>query len=552
VLLALAYPPARLLAPAFVGLVPLLVFIAERPRGPAGRWSALVAGALTGMVYYGLQLYWVVVALIPESALAVPAYVLSVFLLAGFTAAFAWALHYTLERLPTVPLALLAAVLWTTVEWTQARMGDLAFPWLGLGYALAPFPRLAGAADLVGVRGLTLWIATINGLLAMALLRYRAAGAQRALAAGRLVATTMLLAVVPAAYGVWRAATLQLRPAALVAVVQPNISQEIRRDHALALDTSMVMLTRLTRGATARSERAAGVDPPDGSDAPHASVRSVQLVTWPEVALTTDLAADALLLDAVRDLSRLVGAPILAGAYGGDPPARASDRRPVFNSALLVSADGIVGPRYDKRRLVAFVERVPFVGRGLDRGRAGPLFRTGGREVAGQGGAELEAVPGAAFGVLICYESAFGDLARRYRRGGAEFLVNITNDAWFGREPWYARTTALWQHPAHMTMRAIETRMGAARAANTGISMFIDPLGRVQRATPLFVDAVLRDVVLTTDTTTLFVRWGDWLATLAALAAGVLVLAARLSPVARLPPRPAPGQPAEQVAGRGD
>lgn len=508
-----------------------------------------------GVVYYGLQLYWVVVALIPESALAVPAYVLSVFLLAGFTAAFAWALHYTLERLPTVPLALLAAVLWTTVEWTQARMGDLAFPWLGLGYALAPFPRLAGAADLVGVRGLTLWIATINGLIAMALLRYRAAGAQRAPAVGRLVATTVLLAVIPVAYGVWRAATLQLRPAAHVAVVQPNISQEIRRDHALALDTSMVMLTRLTRAATAPDERAAGVDGPygaDGVDAVDAAHPYVQLVAWPEVAITADLAGDAVLLDAVRDLSRLAEAPILAGAYGGDPSARTSDRRPVFNSALLVTADGIVGPRYDKRRLVAFVERVPFAGRGLDRGRAGPLFRTGGTAVAGQAGAGVGAVQGAAFGVLICYESAFGDLARRYRRDGAEFLVNITNDGWFGREPWYARTTALWQHPAHMTMRAIETRMGAARAANTGISLFIDPLGRVQGATPLFVDAVLRNVVLTTDTTTLFVRWGDWLATLAALAAGVLILAARLNHVERAAPRAAPGRPAEQVPGRGD
>lgn len=535
-LLALAYPPARLLAPAFVGLVPLLVFIAERPRGPAGRWSALMAGALTGVVYYGLLLYWVVVALMPESALAVPAYVLSVVLLAGFTALFAWALHYTLERLPMVPLALLAAVLWTTVEWTQARMGDLAFPWLGLGYALAPFPRIAGAADLVGVRGLTLWIAAINGLLAMALVRYRAAGAQRGSAVGRLVATTVVLAAIPVAYGVWRAATLELRPAARVAVVQPNISQEIRRDHALALDTSMVMLTRLT---------------PGGHDA------SVQLVAWPEVALTTELAGDTALLDAVRDLSRLAGAPILAGAYGVDPPARRSDRPGAHNSAFLVSADGVIGPRYDKRRLVAFVERVPVTGRGLHRGRAGPLFRTGGTEAVGHavsvegavegavedalegavegavgdavGDAFGDAFGGAAFGVLICYESAFGDLARGYRRDGAEFLVNITNDGWFGREPWYARTTALWQHPAHMTMRAIETRMGAARAANTGISMFIDPLGRVQRATPLFVHAVLSDVVLTTDATTLFVRWGDWLATLAALAAAALLLAARLS-----------------------
>jgi apolipoprotein N-acyltransferase len=521
VLLALAYPPARLLVPALVGLVPLLVFIAERPAGAGGRWSATRAGALTGVVYFGVQLYWLAVALLPESpALAVPAYLLFVVVLAGFTAAFAWGLHYTLERLG-LPLALLAALLWTTLEWTQGRLGDLAFPWLGLGHALAPFPRLAGAADLVGARGLTLWLAGVNGLLAMAVVRHRAAGGVGLGGVGsgagatvaRLVAAALVLFVVPAGYGFWRAATLELRPAARVAVIQPNIPQSIKRDHALALDTSLVVLTRLTRAVAdgGRADR-------DGA--------GVDLVAWPEVALTADLAGDPALVGAVRDLSRGVGAPILAGAFGrdggrdGGPDA---DGPRVYNSALLVSADGVATDRYDKRRMVAFIERVPLVGGGLERGRGGPVFRI---PAAGVG------AEGASFGVLICFESAFADLARRYRRDGAAFLVNITNDGWFGREPWYARTTALWQHPAHMTLRAIETRMGVARAANTGISMIIDPIGRVQQATDLFVDDLLVGTVVTTNVTTLFVRWGDWLATLAALATAALLVGARARPMA--------------------
>jgi apolipoprotein N-acyltransferase len=548
VLLALAYPPARLLVPALVGLVPLLVFIAERPAGPGGRWSATRAGALTGVVYFGAQLYWLAVALLPESpALAIPAYLLFVGVLAGFTAAFAWGLHYTLERLG-LPLALLAALLWTTLEWTQGRLGDLAFPWLGLGHALAPFPRLAGAADLVGARGLTLWLAGINGLLAMAAVRHRAAGGVGAGGVGqggvgqggratvaRLGAAALLLFLVPAGYGFWRAATLELRPAARVAVIQPNIPQSIKRDHALALDTSLVMLTRLTRAVA--DHRGEGVDPVgegvdrDGGD--------VDLVAWPEVALTADLAGDPALLGAVRDLSRGVGAPILAGAFGRDGGRdggrdrgrdRGRDGGPdpdglrVYNSAFLVSADdGVATERYDKRRMVAFIERVPLVGGGLERGRGGQVFRI----TAAEAGVE-----GASFGVLICFESAFADLARRYRRDGAGFLVNITNDGWFGRDPWYARTTALWQHPAHMTLRAIETRMGVARAANTGISMIIDPIGRVQQATELFVDDILVGTVVTTNVTTLFVRWGDWLATLAAFATATLLVGARVRPMA--------------------
>src|SRR3989449_11190194 len=127
--------------------------------------------------------------------------------------------------------------------------------------------------------------------------------------------------------------------------------------------------------------------------------------------------------------------------------------------------------------LVPVVERVPFVparlmqsvpgvGRwsgGFGRGRSLPVYsNTLGR-----------------FGVMICYESAFEDLARGYRRRGAEFLVNITNDAWYGR------TAGPYQHAAHLVMRAIETRMGIARAANDGISELLDPLGQDRKSTRL-------------------------------------------------------------------
>jgi len=102
-------------------------------------------------------------------------------------------------------------------------------------------------------------------------------------------------------------------------------------------------------------------------------------------------------------------------------------------------------------------------------------------------------------------------------------LLNITNDAWYGREPLYSRTTALWQHPAHMIMRAIENRVGVARAANTGISMFVDPLGRVYNTSELFEADVRIDVVRTTDEITYFTRFGDLVGNGAAFAALLLV-----------------------------
>jgi apolipoprotein N-acyltransferase len=508
VLLAAAYPPVRLVLPAFVGLVPLLVFIAERPAGPEGRWSAMRAGLLTGAVYFGLQLYWMAVALGPHSRLAVPAYLLSVALLAGLLGAFAWSVHYTAERLG-LPLALAAALLWTTAEWVQGRMGPFAFPWLGLGYALVPFPTLAGAADLVGGRGLTLWIAAVNGLLAMAVVAWRGAAPGRGMrvAPVRLLAAALCLALVPAGYGVWRAATLEMRPVARVAVVQPDIPQRIRRAGPDAVDTSMAVLSGLTLDAAG---------PRPGRLVAAGGAAGLDLVAWPEVALPVDLAGYPALDAAIRQLSHRIGAPILAGAYGSDPDGR------LYNSAFLVRPDGGDGGRYDKRRLVPFVERVPLRPAG---GRYGGLQPGGDPTLLHTGGA--------AFGVLICSEAIFGGLARGHRLAGADFLVNTTNDAWFGGDARFNRTTALWQHPVHVAMRAIESRVGIARAANTGISMFIDPLGRTHQVTATFTPDVQVATLLTTDGLTLYARWGDWLATLAALASVALVVAAAIAPAAR-------------------
>src|SRR5690348_14050585 len=123
---------------------------------------------------------------------------------------------------------------------------------------------------------------------------------------------------------------------------------------------------------------------------------------------------------------------------------------------------------------------------------------------------------------MICYESAFEALARGYRRTGAEFLVNITNDAWYGR------TAGPYQHATHLVMRAIETRAGIARAANDGISELVDPLGHTSIETGLELEASVAARLRTTDVIPLYVRLGDWVGVLVVLAtlgfAGVLLV----------------------------
>lgn len=479
-LLVLSFPPLHLLVPPFVALVPFAVFLGGLEPGSAGERAALRTGFSMGVLYFGVLLYWMVAALIWYTWLAIPAYLGSVLLLALLMALFAWALHRSVHAVG-LPLWLALPVTWTAAEWFRAHWHDLAFPWLGLGHSLTGYPQLVGMAEVVGARGVTFWIALVNGIGAELVRAVRAggAGAPRRRRASAALAAVLAL---PALWGVWRARTLETVPVARVAVLQPNIPEHLKLDRKAALDSTLRTLDALM---------------------PRVEPGSVDLVIWPEAALTEFLAhprAEAV-VERVRKHAARVRAPILTGALGYEFDG--SGRATPYNSAFAVTPEGLAPFRYDKHFLVPFVERVPFINpRRLPRLQYFGTFGNG-------RGWPLAGTPGARYGVLICYESSFPQASRAYRREGADFLVNITNDAWYGREPWYARTTALWQHPAHLVMRAIENRTGVARAANTGISLFVDPVGRTYGATRLFQATLRGGTVYTTRGTTLYTRLGD-------------------------------------------
>jgi len=188
-----------------------------------------------------------------------------------------------------------------------------------------------------------------------------------------------------------------------------------------------------------------------------------------------------------------------------------------YNAAMLADAEGSIRsqPPYHKRYLVPVVERVPFLNpRWFSKLRFFGGFGRGGDQAP-------YALPFGKVGVLICYESIFPSVSREYRRAGASLIVNITNDAWFGR------SLAPWQHEAHLALRAIEDRVGIVRAANTGISGYIDPLGRVHGATDLFTPAARVYEAETSPSRTLYVMLGDWPGWLAVAACAAMLAAAR-------------------------
>jgi apolipoprotein N-acyltransferase len=178
-----------------------------------------------------------------------------------------------------------------------------------------------------------------------------------------------------------------------------------------------------------------------------------------------------------------------------------------YNSAFLLSPSQKVAGKYDKIHLVPYGEYIPLK-------RFFPFIN---KMVAGIGdfssgdSISLLGLPEASFGVLICYEIIFPDLTRRFVKQGAQFLVNITNDAWFGK------TSAPHQHLSMAVVRAIENRRYIARAANTGISAFIDPTGEIKSATGLFTESFLTGTIGIMDMKTFYTTYGDVFALISSL-----------------------------------
>ena len=478
VLLTIAYPPFHLFLPSFICLIPAIWLVQEGTGDPRPLRRNLVQGFWFGLISNGFVIHWMVVALWRFTELSVLGYAATIAILAGY-AAVMFALVGWMMRKAKISILITFPVLWTAMQWAVAHQGDIRFPWLGLGTSLTHYPTAVQIADMIGARGVTFLLVLANTALALAI-RERADRRRTMKLLGGVAGGL----IVTLAYGVVRQRTIDIRPLGRVAVIQPNVQWSEKNDTALQ-DSIMAATLELSREAVERT------DP--------------QLVVWPESAVPSYFhmhpAWEPLIVEhAVSD-----SVPIVTGGLDVVWGETRSDYE-YYNSAFLFDAAGRRDPYpvYHKRYLVPIVERVPFVNpRWFD------LKWFGGFGVGGPGAIYERGI--GKFGILICYESIFEDLSRRYRREGADFIINITNDAWYGE------TAAPHQHAAHLVMRAIENRVGIARAANSGISEFVDPLGREHKRTRLSIRTFESDIVATTDVITIYTRLGDWVGLLAVL-----------------------------------
>jgi apolipoprotein N-acyltransferase len=466
-LLAFSFPRPDLGSVAWFGLLPLFLVMERKP---------FRSGFLAGIGFFGLVLYWLNIVMTTygrlHPLLSVVAYLLLVAYLALFFGGTTWAACRCRERLGLSP-TLTLPVFWVTLEFLRSFLLS-GFPWATLGYSQQSHLLLIQSADICGPYGLSFLLILSNATLA-ALWHVRGRGFRRGFP--RIAVTvTVLLFMANLGYGTLRLADQpdDRQQTLSTALAQGCFDQSVKWNPAYQQRTVDVY-------------RQLSLSAGDGEDP--------ELIIWPESAIPFYFQQGGPLSAEVINVPRSSGAYLLFGS----PAFEVINRRPRnLNSAFLLGPDGGVLGRSDKVHLVPFGEYVPL-------GRFLPFID---KLVVGIGDfapGTISPLPmnGHQLGVLVCFEAIFPELARDYVARGSDLLVNITNDAWFGR------SSAPYQHLAMCRFRAVENRVWLARAANTGISALIAPSGRITVQSPLFERLALHGSVGLGARSSFYTRYGD-------------------------------------------
>jgi apolipoprotein N-acyltransferase len=492
-LLVLAFPPLNVYPLAFIALVPLLISL--QGKGPKG---AFYLGLVSGFIYFLGTVYWVshsmhVYGYVPIAA-TVFAVALLCFYLALYAGVFSFLFTYLRDR-SHMPASIMAPILWVSLEFlrTHALTG---FPWSVLGYTQYSFLTLIQIADITGIYGISFLVVAVNGML-FDMIDYKTEHVERPRAARRLftgsIAFTAIIITLSLWYGVVQLSAGDSGRRIKVSIIQGNIPQDKKWDREFRHNV-IQRYEELTKAANAGN--------PD-------------LIVWPESALPFIFGYDKDLTEDIVDFQKQLGSYLLFGGVvrrGGN-----QERSRLTNSAVLLSPEGNVLSIYNKIHLVPFGEYVPlkkflpFIDK---------LVVAVGDFVPGKEHVVMD-TPFAKIGNLICYEIIFPGLARELVDHGANVLVTITNDAWFGP------TSAPYQHFSMAVFRAVENRVSVVRAANTGISGFIDSGGRIMHESEIFVEASMTESVPLGKDKSIYTRVGDVFAWLC-MAGSLLMIVIRI------------------------
>ena len=463
---------------------PVLVWLVD--GAAAGRWSGAVAAAGVGWCfgfgYFLAGLYWVGYAflvdaktfgwLLPFAVGGLPAY-LALYTALGLAAA-------RLFWVRGAERVLALAAMLTVAEWLRGHLLS-GFPWNTFGYALSQPLALAQSVSLIGVWGLT--------FLGIAIFAAPAVLADDPADTPHPWRAPIIGLIILAGFTGYGAARLWVSPTDFVdgvklRIMQPNLQQDEKFNYS-AKEQVMTRYLRLSERATGPQSK---------------GVRDVTHLIWPEAAFPFFLTREP---DALAQITGLLqpNTVLITGAVrAADTPPNTRVTR-AYNSVYIFDHDGSITGIYDKVHLVPFGEYLPFQ-RLLERLGLMQLTKVAGGFLAGDRRRTM-AVPGAPKMLpLICYEAIFpGAAVPRGERPG--WLINVTNDGWFGI------STGPYQHFQQARMLAIAEGLPLVRAANTGISAVVDPLGRVIRALPLGTEGVLDASLPRAIEPTPYVRFGN-------------------------------------------
>ncbi|MBI4720754.1 MAG: apolipoprotein N-acyltransferase [Chitinivibrionia bacterium] len=472
VMLGAAFPPYGVAALAYIALVPLVVSLLRRHYT---RSESFRAGFLFGFTFFLLLLWWVK-NLLPWADVTIPwlmtpALILAVLYLSLYPALFCLLLN-ALGGGRLKAALLLGPALWTLLEIVRSR-GELGFAWGAVGYSQSDYPGLIQLAEYAGVYGVGFVVLVVNFsfgavLLSRGLVRRAAYGACGLLIVAATWKTGGLL--------MERARETDSSPLLTVGVIQPDIDLRIKWDPAFT-DSIFGLIERQCLEASSRK--------PD-------------IYIFPETAAPSYIKYEPPYRRRLSHLAVELGKPILIGFLDARRDPKSGEMN-IYNAAGLFSDYGALVAQYDKNHLLPFGEALPLSWKF-------PILK---KINFGQGnfqpGTSLEPIRFGtwSFGTIICFESIFPEISREYVRKGAGFLVNITNDGWFGDTPGPV------QHAQMCIMRAVENRRYLVRSANSGISMIVDPAGTVVQSIGLFREGAIVDTIRILSKRTFYSRYGD-------------------------------------------
>lgn len=455
----------------FLCLAPLIHLSVS--AGTPGR--AALRAFLSGLAANVLLFYWIAYTVGVPGKLGWPLGCLAVLLVSAYMALYISVAGYFLFRLHDRygPSGLWAfPVVWTGLECARSVLFT-GFPWMLLGYSLAGRTVLVQAADLAGVFGLG-FLLSATGVCVYAALKRLAVGERRA-AALPIAGFSVILAFL-FLYGSLRLGQLGADPpdrGLRVGIAQGGIDQNRKWDPAYQSAT-LKIYEELTREAASRG---------------------VAVIVWPETAAPFFYGWEADLSLKIERIAAENGLPLIFGAPWFSP----SEGGKYYNSVFLLDGKGVPEGRYDKRHLVPFGEYIPL--------RPVLFFlkklTEGGEDFSPGTGPALFRVREGLAGASVCYEAVFPGIIRDSVLGGAQWLANVTNDAWFGD------TVAPRQHLAMARMRCVEFRRPMVRAANSGISALIDARGEVVASLGLFRSGVATGEIFPAKVETAYAKTGE-------------------------------------------